>query len=157
MTGSGKTGLLTVMVEEALRERVPVLMIDVKGDIPNLLLAFPGFESRSVEPWVEASPGDERSVAEIAAALATEREVGLRAWGIGEPELSRFHRETEFTVITPGSSAGVPLHLLSSLERPAAAWEESPDAGGHLGHRSLAHTPRGANPSGDSERGSPGR
>jgi DNA helicase HerA-like ATPase len=31
MTGSGKTGLLTVMVEEALRERVPVLMIDVKG------------------------------------------------------------------------------------------------------------------------------
>lgn len=128
MTGSGKTGLLTVLVEEALRERVPVLMIDVKGDLPNLLLAFPGFESSRVEPWVEPSPSDERSVQEIAAALATEREVGLRAWGIGEAELSRFHKSTEFTVITPGSSAGVPLHLLSSLERPAKSWEESPDA-----------------------------
>ena len=41
MTGSGKTGLLMVMVEEALRAQVPVLMIDVKGDLPNLLLAFP--------------------------------------------------------------------------------------------------------------------
>ncbi|MEY2932937.1 MAG: hypothetical protein RL033_3686, partial [Pseudomonadota bacterium] len=39
MTGSGKTGLLMVMVEEALRSRVPVIMIDVKGDLPNLLLA----------------------------------------------------------------------------------------------------------------------
>jgi hypothetical protein len=57
MTGSGKTGLLTVMVEEALRERVPVLMIDVKGDLPNLLLAFPGFASALVEPWVEPGPG----------------------------------------------------------------------------------------------------
>ncbi len=51
MTGSGKTGLLTVMVEEALRERVPVLMIDVKGDLPNLLLAFPSFAPQFVEPW----------------------------------------------------------------------------------------------------------
>ncbi|MEI8258552.1 MAG: DUF87 domain-containing protein, partial [Deltaproteobacteria bacterium] len=29
MTGSGKTGLSMVLVEEALRSRVPVLMIDV--------------------------------------------------------------------------------------------------------------------------------
>jgi DNA helicase HerA-like ATPase len=31
MTGSGKTGLLTVMVEEALYSRVPVLMIERGG------------------------------------------------------------------------------------------------------------------------------
>src|SRR5262245_45905990 len=41
MTGSGKTGLVMVLVEEALRSKVPVLMIDIKGDLPNLLLAFP--------------------------------------------------------------------------------------------------------------------
>ena len=35
MTGSGKTGLLTVMVEEALRNEIPVLMVDVKGDLPT--------------------------------------------------------------------------------------------------------------------------
>src|ERR1700748_2398934 len=55
MTGSGKTGLLTVTVEEALRAGVPVLAIDVKGDLPNLLLSFPDFEPAAHEPWVQDS------------------------------------------------------------------------------------------------------
>ena len=55
MTGSGKTGLVMVTAEEALRARVPVLMIDVKGDLPNLLLAFPTFSPAAFEPWLEGS------------------------------------------------------------------------------------------------------
>jgi DNA helicase HerA-like ATPase len=43
MTGSGNTGLTTVVIEEAINSGVPVLVIDVKGDLPNLLLAFPDF------------------------------------------------------------------------------------------------------------------
>ncbi|HEX2873584.1 MAG TPA: helicase HerA-like domain-containing protein [Polyangiaceae bacterium] len=128
MTGSGKTGLLTVMVEEALRERVPVLMIDVKGDLPNLLLAFPSFESALVEPWVEPGPADTRTVGEIAAALAAEREHGLKAWGIGEGGLRRFAETTSVRVITPGSTAGEPLHVLSSLEHPVSDWKNDPEA-----------------------------
>jgi type IV secretory pathway VirB4 component len=31
MTGSGKTGLVTVLAEEALRAKVPTIMIDVNG------------------------------------------------------------------------------------------------------------------------------
>jgi DNA helicase HerA-like ATPase len=57
MTGSGKTGLVTVMVEEALRNRVPVLVIDVKGDLANLLLAFPRLRPRAMAQWVEAAAG----------------------------------------------------------------------------------------------------
>ena len=53
MTGSGKTGLVTVMLEEAARAQVPTLVIDVKGDLPNLLLAFPSFDPGTLEPWVE--------------------------------------------------------------------------------------------------------
>src|SRR2546430_2175065 len=55
MTGSGKTGLLTVTVEEALRAEVPVLVIDVKGDLPNLLLAFPSFAPNAFLPWAASS------------------------------------------------------------------------------------------------------
>src|SRR5689334_669172 len=55
MTGSGKTGLLTVMVEEALRNKIPTLVIDVKGDLPNLLLAFPTFDPSLLEPWLESA------------------------------------------------------------------------------------------------------
>jgi DNA helicase HerA-like ATPase len=32
MTGSGKTGLTTVVIEEAINTGVPVLVIDVKGE-----------------------------------------------------------------------------------------------------------------------------
>src|SRR5512133_1346396 len=53
MTGSGKTGLVTVMVEEGLRAKIPTLIIDVKGDLPNLLLSFPRFDPGDLVPWVE--------------------------------------------------------------------------------------------------------
>src|SRR6186713_2533643 len=53
MTGSGKTGLITVLIEEAAKAGVPTLVIDVKGDLPNLLLGFPDFDPARLEPWVE--------------------------------------------------------------------------------------------------------
>ncbi len=58
MTGSGKTGLVTVLIEEALRASVPVLVIDVKGDLPNLLLAFPSFDAAAIAPWIEPGPNE---------------------------------------------------------------------------------------------------
>ena len=53
-----------------LRSGVPVLMIDIKGDLPNLLLGFPSFSYRPLLPWARACarPGDTRSDEELAAA-----------------------------------------------------------------------------------------
>src|SRR5687767_7082274 len=84
MTGSGKTGLLTVLVEEALRGGIPVLMIDVKGDLPNLLLSLPDFTGPTLEPWIDVGPNDARSVQELAASLAQERRDKLARWSIAE-------------------------------------------------------------------------
>ena len=130
MTGSGKTGLVTVMVEEALRAGIPVLAFDVKGDLANLLLAFPSFGAEHIRPWASAmtDPADTRTEAEIAAAIASERQLGLQAWGIGEPELATFNANTNIRIITPGSTAGEPLHVLSSLERRSARWDDDPEA-----------------------------
>ncbi|MET0790036.1 MAG: helicase HerA-like domain-containing protein [Polyangiaceae bacterium] len=129
MTGSGKTGLTTVMIEEAIGAGVPVLVIDVKGDLPNLLLAFPDFDPARLLPWVEGctGPGDERSPDEVSGGLNAQRRAGLEVWGISEPELKAFTAKTEVRVITPGSSAGESLHLLSSLERRSARWDQDPD------------------------------
>ena len=90
-TGSGKTGLITVAIEEALRNEVPVLVIDVKGDLPNLLLAFPTFSADAILPWIEgcASPADQRSPEEIAAELGAQRQAGLTGWGIEESVYNR--------------------------------------------------------------------
>ena len=130
MTGSGKTGMTTVMIEEALSTGVPVLVIDVKGDLPNLLLGFPDFDPGRFMPWVEgcSAPNEERSPQEIARVLAEQRRTGLGAWGIGENELKTYAGTTEVRVITPGSSAGESLHLLSSLERRSARWDSDPES-----------------------------
>src|SRR5690606_27159439 len=130
MTGSGKTGLVFIAVEEALRNRVPVLMIDVKGDLPNLLLSFPDLSPHHLVPWVEGTkaPGDQRSADELALAIAHERKEALASWGIGDAELQAFHAGRNVRLITPGSTAGEGLHVLSALERPSKRWQTDPEA-----------------------------
>jgi DNA helicase HerA-like ATPase len=53
MTGSGKTGLGVVLLEEALLSGVPVLVLDPKGDMGNLLLTFPDLVPADFRPWVD--------------------------------------------------------------------------------------------------------
>ena len=54
MTGSGKTGLCLSLLEEAVIDNIPVLVIDPKGDLANLLLTFPELRGSDFEPWVNA-------------------------------------------------------------------------------------------------------
>jgi type IV secretory pathway VirB4 component len=49
-TGSGKTGVTLVMVEEALRNGVPVLMIDVKGGPTQPAVALSPAHTRAAHP-----------------------------------------------------------------------------------------------------------
>src|SRR5918996_5904902 len=53
MTGSGKTGLCLALVEEAAIDAVPVIAIDPKGDLGNLLLTFPRLAADDFLPWVD--------------------------------------------------------------------------------------------------------
>src|SRR5207244_10959377 len=112
------------------RNGIPVLAIDVKGDLPNLLLAFPSFGADHVRPWVGAmaAPDDARTVDEMAAAVASQRQTGLEAWGIDEAAVAAYAARTHVRVITPGSTAGEPLHILSSLERRSPRWDHDPEA-----------------------------
>src|ERR687898_634050 len=53
MTGSGKTGLSLTLLEEAAIDGVPVIAIDPKGDVGNLLLTFPRLAAEDFRPWVD--------------------------------------------------------------------------------------------------------
>ncbi len=130
MTGSGKTGLLFVVVEEALRSGIPVLMVDLKGDLPNLTLAFDDLGHEPLLPWAKSllGPNDTRSVEEVAIELAARRERGLISWGIGPSHLRSYNESTHIRVLTPGSSAGELVHLLSALERPSERWHVDREA-----------------------------
>jgi hypothetical protein len=65
MTGSGKTGLLFVLVE-AVRAGIPVLMIDLEGDLPNLALCFDDLGCEPFLPWASSlmGPNEQRSARE---------------------------------------------------------------------------------------------
>ncbi|UJR83526.1 ATP-binding protein [Sandaracinus amylolyticus] len=129
-TGSGKTGLVTVLVEEALGAGIPVLVIDVKGDLPNLSLSFPSLDPALVTPWIEPARGDADGIADppvVDEAIARHvRE--LAAWSIGEAELASYAARTFVRIVTPGTRAGEELHLLSALERPSPRWQSDPDS-----------------------------
>ena len=126
MTGSGKTGLVTVLVEEALSQGIPCFVVDVKGDLSNLRLAVPTLSPAALRPWVEAAPGDEDGIADepLVAEVATKRAESLASWGIAEEALAAYGHKTHVRIVTPGSDAGDPLHVLSALERRSPRWDD---------------------------------
>jgi hypothetical protein len=81
-------------------------------------------------PWVEgkADPSDTRTAHERAAALAEGQRKGLISWDITESAVARYVEGSDIRVITPGSSAGELLHVLSSLERRTERWDVDPES-----------------------------
>ncbi|MBK8943449.1 MAG: ATP-binding protein [Polyangiaceae bacterium] len=130
MTGSGKTGLSIVMIEEALRAGVPVLAVDIKGDLPNLLLTFPELDGPSFAPWVdpEAAARAGRSVDELASETATRWRAQLATWGLGPEQVRALREGTAARLVTPGASIGEPLDVLSSLSTRSPLWDDDPEA-----------------------------
>lgn len=120
MTGSGKTGLGISLIEEAAIDGVPVIAIDPKGDIANLLLTFPQLRPEDFEPWVNPDDAERAklTVPEFAAAEATKWRDGLAQWGQDGARIQRLKDSAQFTVYTPGSTAGVPVSVLGSFEPP---------------------------------------
>lgn len=118
MTGSGKTALGIVLIEELLKKGISVLAIDPKGDLGNLLLDFPGLSPAEFAPWIDASGG---TTAESESKKWSE---GLAGWGLGPADVATLRNSREAVLYTPGSSAGVPLDLLGSLSPPAESADE---------------------------------
>lgn len=130
MTGSGKTGLCIDLLEEAALDGVPALIIDPKGDITNLLLTFPELLPADFEPWIDPDTARRkgRTLAEQAAATATQWREGLASWGQGPERIRRLREAAEFRIYTPGSEAGIPVSILASLAAPRAGWGADEEA-----------------------------
>src|SRR6187200_2232085 len=62
MTGSGKTGLCLSLIEEAAIDGVPVIAIDPKGDLGNVLLTFPSLAGADFRPWIDEDEARRASV-----------------------------------------------------------------------------------------------
>jgi Helicase HerA, central domain len=120
MTGSGKTGLGIAMIEEAAIDGVPVLAIDPKGDLGNLLLTFPQLAPQDFARWVEPpqSGAGATSRDEFAAREAATWQKGLAEWGQEPSRIAKLREAADFRLYTPGSRTGTPLAVLKSLAPP---------------------------------------
>jgi hypothetical protein len=129
MTGSGKTGLGVIVLEEAALDSIPSLVIDPKGDMTNLLLTFPDLRTEDFYPWV--NPDDARrkdmDLETYAASTASLWRKGLEGTGQGPERIRRLKEAADFVIYTPGSSAGRQVSILHTLKAPTELWELDPE------------------------------
>src|SRR5690348_3605714 len=112
MTGSGKTGLCIALLEEAAIDNIPAIIIDPKGDLSNLLLAFPNLQASDFQPWIPQGAD--------AAKQADTWKKGLEGWGQSGERIRKLKDAADFVIYTPGSNAGIPVSILNSFAAPPA-------------------------------------
>jgi hypothetical protein len=122
MTGSGKTGLCLSLIEEAAIDGVPVIAIDPKGDLGNLLLTFPSLAPGDFRPWIDEDEARRAGQAPdaFAAQQAEMWRKGLADWSEDGARIERLRKAADFAIYTPGSRAGLPISLLQSFAAPPA-------------------------------------
>lgn len=125
MTGSGKTGLCVTMLEEAILDNIPAIIIDPKGDITNLALTFPELEPQEFQPFIHQDDARRAGmdVATYSADIARTWQDGLAQWGIVKDRVRWLKNATELSIYTPGSDAGLPISILASLRAPRFNWQ----------------------------------
>ena len=97
MTGSGKTGLGVVLIEEVLRAGLPALLIDPKGDLTNLCLTFPDLAPADFRPWIDEAPGQGGRRSRPTSSPPSRRRrgrTGLAGWGFGPEQIAALRAAT---------------------------------------------------------------
>ncbi len=117
MTGSGKTALGIVLIEELLTRGIPVLAIDPKGDLGNLLLDFPRLSAEEFAPFVDPTAGTAESEAK-------KWMDGLAGWGLGPTDVQVLVDSRDAVIYTPGSTSGTPVDLFGSCTPPPREADE---------------------------------
>ncbi|MBU3013649.1 DUF87 domain-containing protein [Poseidonibacter lekithochrous] len=120
MTGSGKTGLGISLLEEAAIDNIPSIIIDPKGDMGNLLLTFPNLQAKDFKPWIEEQDAINNGISLDEQAEKTARlwENGIKGDFQNKERIQKLKDSADFTIYTPGSTAGVPISILSSFKAP---------------------------------------
>lgn len=127
MTGSGKTGMGIILLEEAALRGIPAILIDPKGDLTNHLLHFPDFLPSDFAPWVDADAAKREglTVEEAAEAAAASWKKGTERSGIDRDRMEKLSTNVDYVIYTPGSDSAIPVSILSSLKAPGIDWEEN--------------------------------
>lgn len=120
MTGSGKTGLGIALIEEAVIDNIPAIVIDPKGDMGNLCLAFPKMSQSDFLPWIDSQDASNKgkTIEQSAKDTALTWDEGIASFHQDRQRVESF-ASVQKTIYTPGSSSGVSINILGSFEAPS--------------------------------------
>ena len=130
MTGSGKTGLCIGLLEEAIKEDIPVIIVDPKGDVANLALVFPELSPNDFKKWVSPTQAQRegKGLDTYAAEVAEKWKKGLNSWGIDREHILSLQQKMDLRIFTPGSSAGLPVSIVQGFKAPGAEMARDEEA-----------------------------
>ena len=128
MTGSGKTGLCLALIEEALLDGIPVLLIDPKGDLANLCLTFPQLRPEDFAPWVNEDDARRKGLARRRVRRPAGRALAEGAGGVGrgrraDPAAPRRGRRRHLHAGQHGGPAGLDRQVVRRA--PAAVRDDA--------------------------------
>ena len=121
MTGSGKTGLGISILEEACIDNIPTFIIDPKGDMTNLALAFPQMSAQDFAPYVDENEAQNKGMSadEFAASEAQTWKNGIEGSFQSLERVGLFKDSAGLKIYTPKSGSGVGVALLGDFARPS--------------------------------------
>lgn len=124
-TGSGKTGLVHVLIEEAVLQGASAVVLDPKGDLTNLMLAFPGMTPAEFAPWVPAGKDPREEAARWSEGLKNTGQTPLR--------VAEWRNAATFRVFTPGYARnGQGVNLLPSFDPPQCSEASMRESAAHI-------------------------
>ncbi len=130
MTGSGKTGLGISLLEEAALDHIPIIAIDPKGDIGNLMLNFPQTRAEDFMPYADATvlAQENKTPEQWAEHIAQTWRNGINNSHQSAERMQMLKDSNPVHLYTPGSTTGIPLALFSDFPPPEESIRKDSEA-----------------------------
>lgn len=116
-TGSGKTVLGKLLIEEAARCGIPSVIIDLKGDLSAMAIPIGTVNYTEFEPWIDSRDEDERR--KTALEIVETYKSSMKKTGVFPDDMEKFRNGVDIRIYTPRAKAGEQVSL-SMLGSPPA-------------------------------------
>ncbi|MDD2715156.1 MAG: DUF853 family protein [Candidatus Wallbacteria bacterium] len=104
-TGAGKTVIGKILVEEAAKNGVSSILLDLKGDISSMAIPFINLMPDEVIPWFPVGKSEEEKQEESREFINNYKQK-LKFFGMAQDSLKEFRRQSTFYIYTPRSRKG---------------------------------------------------
>lgn len=126
-TGTGKTVLGKILIEEAVKSNISAVIIDLKGDLSSLAIPIINFTPDEVMPWI----GKKGNITiEEAQEYINYFKKRLKFFNVSDRDIKDFRKKSEFLIYTPRSRRGEKFslaELYSSPENVEYFFKEEPE------------------------------